>query len=272
MKFRTICLLFNIVIVVSFVFVFILPFALLGWDYSIEFWKGSWYLALVFLLLLGVLNGFFARNWQVFTLVEREDWSGLAAHLVERIFTKKRYGERQVDLLVDAYLLLGDIGGIERLEEELSKRRPDLLRRSAVLFGLTRILKDKAADAEAFLAPWLGRRDVDNWEWLRFDYAFALLRQGKHGEAAPQLLEGAGSRDAVLSLLAAYLLEAVIVPSLADPSAKGEAERTAAATKASLRKRFPKGRIEKEIERAKGEFQIVILSKLIKDAEAWLAT
>ncbi len=87
MKFRTIYILFNVVIAVSFVFVFFLPFFLLGWDYSLEFWKGSWYLALFFIVLLGVLNAFFAWNWKVFSLVEKEDWSGLSAHLVELILS-----------------------------------------------------------------------------------------------------------------------------------------------------------------------------------------
>ncbi len=271
MKFKTIYILFNVVIAVSFVFVFFLPFFLLGWDYSVEFWKGSWYLALFFIVLLGVLNAFFAWNWRVFSLVEKEDWGGLSAHLVELIFAKRRYGSRHAALLVDSYLLRGDVAGIERLEEELRSRRPAILRKLAVLFGLTRLLRDRPADAEAFLAPLLGKREVDNWEWLRFDYAFALVLQRKIPEALPHLLEGSSSRDPVLALLAAYLLGTIAGPA-GIPSVDGEGAAAAAErVRKDLQKRFPGPRFAREIERAKGEFQIVVLSKLIDDASTWLA-
>jgi hypothetical protein len=272
MKFRTIYLLFNVVIAVSFVFVFLLPFALLGWEYSVEFWKGSWYLALFFLLLLGILNAFFVLNWRIFSLVEKEDWSGLTAHLVELVFVKKRYGSRHLGLLVDAYLLQGDVGGIERLEEELTRHRPALLRKSAVLFGLTRLLRDRPAEAAAFLEPLLGKREVDNWEWLRFDYAFALVLQRRFAEAQPQLLEGASSSDPVLALLAAYLLATVIVEAGLPAADSASAERAAESVRLRLARRFPGERLGREIERARGEFQVVILSKLIGDARAWLSS
>ena len=270
MKFRTIYILFNVVVAVSFLFIFFLPFFLLGWDYSVEFWKGSWYLAFFFLALLAILNGFFAWNWKVFNLVEKEDWGGLSAHLVERIFVKRRYGSRHAALLVDAYLLQGDVAGIERLEEELKSRRPVLLRKLAVLFGLTRLLRDRPADAETFLAPLLGKREVDNWEWLRFDYAFALVLQKKIAEALPHLLEGTSSRDPVLALLAAYLLETVVVKAAVPGGADAEALAAAERVRKDLRKRFPGGRFAQELERAKGEFQIVVLSRLIDDASKWM--
>ncbi len=270
MKFRTIYILFNVVIVVSFLFVFLMPFFVLGPQYSRAFWKGNWYLALFFLLLVGGLNAFFIANWKIFVLVEREDWGALAAHLVDRIFTKKRYGSRHVALLVNAYLLESDVAGIEKLEAELASRRPELLRRNAVLFGVTRLLRNKPGEAESFLKPYLGAKDADNREWLRFDYAFSLVLQHRTGEALPELRAGLASRDAVLALLSAYLIGSLGVAAVASEAEKRELATLAASTRDALKKRFPGERWNREVERAKGEVHIVILSKLIDDAGRWL--
>jgi len=269
MKFRTIYALFNAVIVVSFLFVFLLPLALLGWDYTLTFWKSSWYLALLFVALLALLNGFFFANRRVFSYFEKEDWDGLSAWLVERIFVRHRYGRLHVRYLVDTWFIQGDIEGFRRLEEELARRKPKLLRKTAVIFGFIRILRGETGDAEAFLRPWLGMRDIDDWEWLRFGYAFSLVLQRKIVEARPHLLEGASSRDPVLALLAAWLLDSVVVPSAAggrDPEAEALVDRA----KADLRKRFPGGRLQAEVDKAKGEFHIVVLSRPIGDAMKWL--
>ncbi|MBL8967525.1 MAG: hypothetical protein JNG85_10965 [Spirochaetaceae bacterium] len=270
MKFRTIFILFNAVIVISFLFVFLMPFFLLGPEYSLSFWTGNWYLALIFVLLIGGLNAFFIANWKVFILVEREDWGALAAHLVDRIFTRKRYGGRHVALLVNAYLLQSDVEGIERLELELGEKRPELLRRNAVLFGVTRLLRNRPAEAEAFFARFLEAKDVENREWLRFDYAFSLVLQRKAAEALPRLRGGVSSRDAVLSLLSAYLLGSLGAAAASTEAERAELVALADATKDRLKKRFPGQRWNREVERAKSEVHIVILSKLIDDAGRWL--
>jgi hypothetical protein len=270
MKFRTIYILFNVVIVVSFLFVFLLPFFVLGPSYSLSFWQGNWYLGLFFVLLLGGLNAFFLLNWKLFVYVEREDWGALSAFLVDLIFTKRRYGNRHVALLVNAYLLQSDVEGIERLEVELAARRPELLRKNAVLFGVTRLLRNKPAEAEAFLSRYLDSRDSDDREWLRFDYAFSLVLQRRVAEALPHLRSGLSSRDAVLSLLSAYLVGSLGVSAVRSQGEKDELLALADASRASLKKRFPGPRWSREVERAKNEVHIVILSKLIDDAGRWL--
>lgn len=270
MKFRTIFILFNAVIVISFLFVFFMPFFLLGSEYSLSFWTANWYLALIFVLLIGGLNAFFIANWKVFVLVEREDWGALAAHLVDRIFTRKRYGARHVALLVNAYLLQSDVEGIERLELELGEKRPELLRKNAVLFGVTRLLRNRPAEAEAFFARFLEAKDVENRDWLRFDYAFSLVLQRKAAEAQPRLRGGLSSRDAVLSLLSAYLLGSLGAAAASTEAERAELVALADTARERLKKRFPGQRWNREVERAKSEVHIVILSKLIDDAGRWL--
>lgn len=269
MKFRTIFILFNVVILTSFLFVFLLPLFLLGPGTSIVFWKGNWYLALLFLALLGGLNAFFLLNRKTFVLVEREDWAALSAHLVALMFPTGRFRTGRVRLLVNAYLLLSDIGGIERLEAELATKRPDLLRKNALLFGVTRLLRNKSEEAEAFFGRYLGSKDVESLPWLRFDYCFSLVLQKRAAEALPYLAEASSSRDPLLRLLAAYLLGTV--GAAAAPEADKDAMAAKAeAARAELRKRFSSAAWSKEVDRAKSEVHIVILSRLLDDAGRWL--
>jgi hypothetical protein len=270
MKFRTIFILFNVVVITSFLFIFFLPFALLGPGTSLTFWKGNWYLALVFVALIAGLNSFFLANRKTFLLVEREDWGELSAYLVGLMFPKGRFRSGRVRLLVNSYLLQSDIGGIERLEAELGAKRPDLLRKNALLFGVTRLLRGDTAGAEAFFEPYLGARDVESREWLRFDYGFSLVLQKKYGASRPYLEEGCASRDAVLCLLSAYLLGSVGAAFASDESGKAEAGAMAEAARARLRKRYSTAKWNREVERAKSEVHIVVLSKLIDDAGRWL--
>lgn len=269
MKFRTIYILFNVLIIVSFLFVFFLPFSLLGPEYSLAFWKENWYLALIFVVVIAVLNGFFIANWKIFDCVEREDWPSLSAFLVDKIFTKKHYHSHHIALLVNAYLLMGDVGGIRKLEEELAARRPELLRKNAVLFGVTRLLQNRPEEAEAFFGRYLNTKGVDNSPWLRFDYAFSEVLQHKYDAALPYLKEGLSSSDAVLALLAAYLVGGLETASVAEPE-RSELRRLSDATADRLRKRFPGKKWDREVERAKAEIHIVILSKLIDEATKWL--
>jgi hypothetical protein len=270
LKFRTIFVLFNVVIVISFLFVFLLPFSLLGAEYSLSFWKGNWYLAILFLVLIAALNAFFLINRKVFTLVEREDWAALSAHLVDLIFAKGKYRPTHVRLLVNAYLLQSNVEGIERLEAELSAKKPALLRTNALLFGVTRLLRNRPAEAEDFFAKYLEAKDAKSKDWLRFDYAFSLVLQRRILDALPILRESALSRDAVLSLLAAYLLGTLGVSALTVAAEKEELASFAEAAKRALAKRFGGPRWTREVERAKNEVHIVILSKLIDDAGVWL--
>lgn len=270
MKFRTIFILFNVVIVTSFLFVFLLPLFLLGPEPSLAFWRGNWYLALVFLLLIAALNSFFLLNRKTFSLVEKEDWGELSAHLVGLMFPKSRFSSSRVRLLVNAYLLQSDIAGIERLEAELAAKKPAVLRRNALLFGVTRLLRNRPEEAASFFEKYLESRDVESRDWLRFDYGFSLVLQKKSADALPFLEEGCRSRDPVLCLLAAYLLGSVGAACAADEDARKRAESAAESARGRLRKRYSSAKWSKEVERAKSEVHIVILSKLLDDAGSWL--
>jgi hypothetical protein len=269
MKFRTIFILFNIVLVFSFSFIFFMPFFLLGADYSLDFWAKNWPLASFFLLVLSAFNAFFIYNWKLFMLVEGEDWDALSSWLKNALLGKGRFNRRFIRLYVNSSLLRSDMEGIEALEAALRDKRPALLAKDAVLFGAARLLKNDPAGTEAFLKPFLDRRDVEQASWLSFYYAFTLILLKRPLDGAPRLKALAASRDPLLSGLAAYLLG-----SLCAAAAGGQEKEglllIAKAKKAELKKRFSPEAWSRETEKGKAEVHIVILSKLIDDAGAWL--
>ncbi len=269
MKFKTIFILFNIVLVFSFIFIFFMPFSLLGAEYSLTFWKANWPLALFFAAVLAAFNWFFALNWKLFSMVEKEDWEKLSAWLSARIFEGGRRDRRYLRLLVNASLLRSDADTIRRLEELLAADRPAALRRDALLFTVARSLRADPAGTEAFMAGFQGAKGVDNPAWLAFYRAFNLVLLKRAEEAMPILETGLASKDPVLSLLSAYLLGSVCAA--AAPAGRREAlVASAAAVKARLSSRYRPERWSMQTERAKNEVHVVVLSKLLDDAGAWL--
>ncbi|MCX7024969.1 MAG: hypothetical protein NT080_10155 [Spirochaetes bacterium] len=270
MKFKTIFILFNAVIAVSFLFVFLVPLFLLGSGYSLAFWARNGPLGFFFVAVFVTLNAFFAANRVIFALVEREDWDGLSAWLADRIFEKKRYRAMHVRFLISTALNKSDLAMIDRLEAELREHRPALLCKNAVLFGVVYLLRNDPAAAERFFSSVVGAGDADNPGWLDFDYGFSLVLQRREGEAVSWFRKAAARRDAVLVLLSSYMLGTLCAASAPQGPERSELEAFAGQRRDALRKRFGPERWSREIERARGEVHIVILTKLIDEASRWM--
>lgn len=269
MKFKTIFALFNAVLAFSFVFVFLMPFMLLGSAYSLDFWKANWPLAVFFLAVLAAFNAFFIANWKTFRLVEKEDWAALMAWLRKSAFEKGRFGRRPVRLYVNAALLTADDAAIRWLEGELDEKKPSALRRDALLFSVARSLKADYPAAEAFMARFADGRGVDNAAWLGFYRAFNLVAQRKGAECAAALRELMASKEAVLALLAAHVAASSVAPAL-PPQERSSMSALAEGVRKSLRSRYKPLRWSALSEKAKAEVHVVVLSKLLDGAGAWL--
>jgi hypothetical protein len=269
MKFKTIFILFNIIIVISFLFIFFMPVFMLGSNYGFSFWQTNWPLALFFIAILAAFNGFFISNWKVFALIEAEQWDSLSTVLAERLFQKHQYNKRNVRLFVNACLLRSDSASIDRLQKELASAKPGLLEREATLFGTAWLLRNDPAGAEAFLAQWLDKPGVDKKDWLVFYYSFSLILQKRINEAAPRLEALLATKDKVLLLLAAYLYGSLCaVAATADEQRR--IQQLAETKRLELSKGFTPERWSRETERSKAEVHVVVLTKLIDEAGAWM--
>lgn len=269
MKFKGIFVIFNAVVAFSFLFVFLMPlFVLDGAAYGV-FLASNWYLAIAFLAVMGALNAYFIVNWSVFRLLEREDWPALNEVLKDRLFGKNRYSSRDVALFVNTSLLMSDIASIERLERELREKRPRLLAVNAAQFGVARLLKGDHAESAAFFREFAGRKDVKDASWLSFDLAFSAASAKRYDEAVETLISAwDGFREPTQKALASYLLGSL--RGSASGSLASQAEAISSRAKEELTRKYPKAKWGEVTEAAKGNVHVVILSKLVDDATAWL--
>jgi hypothetical protein len=264
MKFKAIFLLFNGALILSFLLIFFMPFFLLGADFFSIFWTRNWVISVVFLLTLAGINVYFGLNWGLFGLLEKEDWPGLVSYLENRIFNRKMSFPMYVRMLLNAYLVTSNTEGILALETFLKARKPGMIARFGMQFGIPYLLMKDPSRSEAFFSALLANKRVADRDWVRWNRAFCLLQQGKTAEAKEELLALFDSeRDPILRMLCLYLLD---VSSGQDP----ETDRRVEQGRRELARDNPAARMNRRIEKAAENMEIVVISKIVADASKWL--
>jgi hypothetical protein len=262
LKFKTLYILFNAVIVAAFLFIFLLPLALLGVDYFRLFAQKNWIAGLLFLLTLVIINGYFALNWKLFRLLEREDWPALIRHLEESINRRGRLSKSSCRLLLNAYLITGNTEPIAALEARVRRGRPGLLSALALPFGLPYLLRGDAQASAAYFGPLAARSGVADRGWIRWNYAFSLMQlkqQEKAGEELQALLAEKPAPE--LRLLALYMLAASPNPGLREQAERGRRE---------LAGRFSPEQWRRKLEGGGGNPQVTLLGPILREAREWL--
>ncbi len=264
MKFKIIFILFNIVVMFSFLIVTIMPFVMLGAEYSMVFFKESWYFFIIFLFAIGAIDTYFFVNWRLFSFLEEENWDGLIAYLNDRIYNGKKLYGHYVKILANTLLLKSDIDGIDRLEKLIRKEKPEMLKRMVLSFSVPSLVKGDAEKMEEYFGKFAGVKGVKKADWVLFLYAFSLLLNGKKEKAADSLLELCrGKSVPILKLLTVYSLSPV--------AEEGKEEFSCIEkTKTELLSKFPKEKMESELEHVNDNVIALVLNKFSKDAIAWL--
>lgn len=263
MKFKLVFVAFNVIILLSFLFVFLLPYFFLGWEYTRVFWVGNWYLAAVFVIIIVVLNLYFARNWKLFGLLENENWPVLVEHLEREIFQRKRVSRQFVRLLVNAYVVVSKPEMIGRLEQFLRAERPRLIPEFAVELGVPHLLSNDGEKISAYFGERARDAKTRNRGWVQWSHGFGLMLKGEH-EAAKQaflnLLNDA--RDPVLKVLTAYMLDSY-------RRHDAEAARRVQEELNRVRNSLSVQRWQKQLERSRSNLLVLVMSRLLQDASAW---
>lgn len=265
MKFKSILILFNAVILISFCFVFAMPFFALGVDFAINFWKTSWPISVLLLFILAGFDTFFISNIKLFELLEREDWPALVQYLEDRVIRKHHYSQKLVKLLIHSYLVLSDPQSVINLEEKIKKDKVQLLSSNTLLFGMSHILKgDHKGAADLFLEK-EKKSGLQN-EWEQWYLCFALLLQQKYADAADRLIALAeNSKDSLVCALSAVFLQDTIQKAV--PEKTEMAKHAVEMAIHRIRKALPDQKAwNKELEKAQGEIHVIILGKSLEDA------
>ncbi|MDR1374492.1 MAG: hypothetical protein LBJ24_05935 [Treponema sp.] len=245
---------------------FFVPFFVFGTGFALIFWRSSWPLGAVLVLLFLGINGYYFANRRLFLLLEREDWPALVQYLEGRVFQDRRYSPNLVRLLANTYLVLSDSGAVMSLERKMAVAKPALVNANALLFGVARILCKDNAGAVRFFSQRLDSAKTESAEWVRWYYGFSLLLNRQFSTAGEQFsLLVHDSRDAVITGISAYFL-ANTLPE------QGAGYRSAADNGgARVRKVLPsRGAWQKETEKLQTEVYAVVLLKYIGETADWL--
>jgi hypothetical protein len=263
MKWKAMLALFDGVLAACFLAIFLMPLAALGGGFFALFWRRNWPVAAVFLAVLASVNGWFIANRRMVGLLQAGDWPALASLLEERIFHNRVPRSLHVGLLANAYLASSNTDGLAGLEALVADRRPRLVARHALAFGIPHLVAGDPAAAEAWFAARLEERGLRDRNWVCWNRAFCLVQLRRMAEARTELDALAGSRDPVLAMVSLYLADAC---SVNDPDA---VERTNAGRRA-LAARVPADRMHRASSEGGGNVEVAVLSGLIGKATDWL--
>lgn len=264
MKFRVLFVAFNIVLLVSFLLIFLMPGFVLGWDYSMVFWQSNWPVAAIFVVVLLSLNLYFALNWRVFTLLENEAWEQLTTYLETKMEEKKRISRGRARILINAYVVSGRIDKITDLEHFLREHQPDSVPRLAMELGVPHLLSKDADDMTDYFEGLVDEPKTAQPLWVRWSYGFALMSQTRLEEARHQLRVVLDeSNDLLLQPLAAHMLE---------PFGNRDEETSIRVreTRQKLAAKYRREKLSRELEKGRQSLHVLVIASRIEDAHNWV--
>lgn len=268
MKFRSVFILFNIIILLFLVFIALIPHFLLGNEFSFSFLRSVWPLAAFLAAILAGLDIFYFSNRRLYSLLEKEDWPALVQFLEGKVIAKGRYRAPLVKLLANSYLVLSDPASVMELEGKLSLVKPALIEANSLVFGIARILGKDYSGAVTFFSRRLDA--VKNADWIRFYRGFAALLKADYETAANDYVVLASeSRISLITGLSGYFLSGVLKGKLRARSV--ECIQAAKTARERVVKSLPgKKDWDREVSRSLGEVYAAVISKYISSAGQWL--
>lgn len=266
MKLKTLFTLFNVILFLSFAFIFFMPLPILGWEYALSFWSQNWAIALAFVAVLAALDSYFIVNWRLIRLLEREDWQGLTALLEAELKRKTVLNPQKTRIFLNSCLIGRNPGRISELRQDYQARRVRFLPRVALGLGLPLVLEGRHEEIEAFLGPLTeDRRTGPDRPWIRWSVAFARLLNQDAAGAKPLLLAGVAEKQPVLRLLSLYLLDNLRAT---DPEVAALLDRERPALARGLTDKEWQLQLDRTKERV---ILVLFMDKLIAEAREWLA-
>jgi hypothetical protein len=202
MRFKSIFWLFNIVVIFALIVFAVASFFLFGKDYAAVYWGNMWIVAVLFVVLIGVLDFYFIRNWTLFDLLEKEDWPELLAWLESRLYGKGQLRKHYANLLINTALSVSNLDAVKKLETEIRQRKPELLQSLGVALGIPILLEQDWPKVDAYFGPLADDPKTHKRNWARWCRALAA-----GGDGVSELIELLDAKDPSIRLLSLQMLE-----------------------------------------------------------------
>jgi hypothetical protein len=270
LKFKAICIVFNLIVLIFLAFFCLLPRFFPGAPPEEHFLRAAWPLILVFFLMLAAFDAFYFVNRRLYFLLEREDWPALSLYLEDRVVKQGHFSPRLVRILAGAYLALADSPAVMSLENKTAVARPGLVEENALLFGTARILAGDIPGAVRFFGARRQGAKKNILHWVRWYHGFALLLDRQYAPAAEEFTFLAGrSGSALAAGLSAFFLSGVLRRNL--PERGPELLAAAEEGRARVLKFLPRPEDwRREADRNMTEIHTAALGKYIDEAGRYI--
>lgn len=263
MKFKVIFIIFNVIITLSFLLIFLMPIFLMGFNFFSLLLPQNYIIAAIFILFLILFNTYFLLNWRLFEYFEKEDWNGLKTYLEGIIFSKNKINTKRIKILINAYIMTSNLEGIIKLEKCLMEKQPNKIKDFAIQFSIPYLLSQTPEQAENFFNYLLSLPNLKQKNWIQWNKAFCLMQQNKTENVKNELISLLDTKnDFILKLLTLYLLDSY---SNNDKNIKDKIKKTVN----QYLRQIDKKKWQKILNKAKNNIEVVILSKVINDASEW---
>jgi hypothetical protein len=229
-------------------------------------------------LFVAALDIFYALNYRMISLLEREDWPALIEYLERNIGQKGRYSRTKVQLLLNTYLVLSDTEAVINFENKLSREKPELIEENALTFGSARILNRNITGAVHFFSERCtatsiktpSKRKLRELEWIEWFYGFSLLLDRQFPQAEEQFNRVIKDAHEPLVLgLAAFFMVDVLAAAL--PEHSSTLRLDAAATRTRIKTTVPTvSEWNKLFTKYQKHLYVVILTRYIHETASWL--
>ncbi len=262
MKFKTIFIIFNTIIGVSFLILFILPFIMLEINQFSIIFSTNWIILCIFLFFIIVFNTYFIRNWKLFKLIEQENWPDLTVYLEKKIFKKKLYNKSIIKILINSYIVTSDLDAITKLYEYLKNNKKKIVKSFPLEFGIPFLLLNLPEESEKYFKSMLNEQKHKNW--IKWNYAFSLMRQNKKDEPIKLFSEILYDKiDPILMLITLYMYYPIV-------KNNQELYKPVQIKIEDFLNSYSPNAWQKYLENEKKNIQAIILSKIITDAGNWI--
>lgn len=263
-------ILLNVIMLLTLIAAFLAPLLFLPDRQAADFIFSIWYLPVVIVILLSILDFLYIRNRFIYKYLEEENWSALLRYLEthsrpsdSRDDEFGRISNGQINLYIQACYILSDSRRLLKLERFLRHKRPSQLRKHATALGIIYFQQNDPKKMEEYAAPFINQKIKDR-DWMVLYYIFALILQNKNNQAR-SLLKGllfSRRRDKLLKIIVlfvsdSFFTETEIIEKITD--------------KKRITAQDLKGRFLSEIKKSHSNVYVVmIFSDIIDQSWEWL--
>lgn len=284
MKLKVLFIIFNIVLFGLLFTIFIFPFFSYENSFFREIWRTNRIFGLIFFVLTIGIDILFFTNKKIIDNIETGNWYNLSGYLEQQIYVKKKQSLKNIKLLTETLLILGNFEEIEKLESFISTEKPKYLLKLAPKFAASKILSENYIGLKQFVSKFENNYG-HNTEWMHFYSGFASYMCRDYIEAEKEFKKLIPiSKNNLVKGLSAYFAYKLLNDYNGLTSEKNTADKEknntlvvyrqdaehSSAIKKELQNKYTAAKWKKYIDFEKKEIYVMVLTKIIDDASIWI--